>query len=239
MRMAGLYSLKLDISQQRWIFCRQFGCNVCGEGGEYETLTLDCRLFTHARIILKDWSMQLHSPGDLASVGVLHPLDFLLEPKGYSGGLQRQSEPSDSPQNTLNLRKGAAVNGEVQGAANRELSGRVLMVPENFQAREAPSSSITCSSETAEQSCIHYMEYRGFLSILAWWGGPSNDSAEAGFDEEAFCAILTSLGNSEPPKLKYLVGQIRIFLHTFFSSNLPTVYLLLFFHYCLQNEMTS
>ena len=28
------------------------GCNVCGEGGEYETLTLDCPLFTRGRIVL-------------------------------------------------------------------------------------------------------------------------------------------------------------------------------------------
>lgn len=25
---------------------KKFGVNVCGEGGEYETLTLDCPLFT-------------------------------------------------------------------------------------------------------------------------------------------------------------------------------------------------
>jgi len=27
-------------------FCRLYGINVCGEGGEYETLTLDCPLFS-------------------------------------------------------------------------------------------------------------------------------------------------------------------------------------------------
>lgn len=29
----------------RRFFCRLYGSNVCGEGGEYETLTLDCPLF--------------------------------------------------------------------------------------------------------------------------------------------------------------------------------------------------
>jgi len=33
----------------------RFGCNVCGEGGEYETLTLDCPLFVHGRIVLDAW----------------------------------------------------------------------------------------------------------------------------------------------------------------------------------------
>lgn len=30
----------------------RFGCNVCGEGGEYETLTLDCPAFTRASLRL-------------------------------------------------------------------------------------------------------------------------------------------------------------------------------------------
>lgn len=35
----------------------RFGCNVCGEGGEYETLTLDCPAFKHGRIVLDDWQV--------------------------------------------------------------------------------------------------------------------------------------------------------------------------------------
>ncbi len=35
----------------------QFGCNVCGEGGEYETLTLDCPAFKFGRIVLDDWQV--------------------------------------------------------------------------------------------------------------------------------------------------------------------------------------
>lgn len=36
----------------------RFGCNVCGEGGEYETLTLDCPAFTHGRIVLDSWEVR-------------------------------------------------------------------------------------------------------------------------------------------------------------------------------------
>ncbi|WIA09297.1 hypothetical protein OEZ85_008704 [Tetradesmus obliquus] len=35
----------------------RFGCNVCGEGGEYETLTLDCPAFRHGRILLDGWEL--------------------------------------------------------------------------------------------------------------------------------------------------------------------------------------
>ena len=30
-----------------------YGCNACGEGGEFETLTLDCPAFEHGRIELQ------------------------------------------------------------------------------------------------------------------------------------------------------------------------------------------
>ncbi|EFJ40149.1 hypothetical protein VOLCADRAFT_32944, partial [Volvox carteri f. nagariensis] len=32
-----------------------YGCNVCGEGGEYETLTLDCPVFTRGSIVLDEF----------------------------------------------------------------------------------------------------------------------------------------------------------------------------------------
>ncbi|XP_078442261.1 endoribonuclease [Wolffia australiana] len=58
-----------------------YGINVCGEGGEYETLTLDCPLFKNAQIILDDFKVLLHSEDSIASVGILHPLAFHLEYK--------------------------------------------------------------------------------------------------------------------------------------------------------------
>ncbi|GIL63455.1 hypothetical protein Vafri_17493, partial [Volvox africanus] len=42
-----------------------YGCNVCGEGGEYETLTLDCPVFTRGRIEL-DESEVVHGTSDVA-----------------------------------------------------------------------------------------------------------------------------------------------------------------------------
>ncbi|CAD5184286.1 diphthine--ammonia ligase-like isoform X1 [Musa acuminata AAA Group] len=57
------------------------GINVCGEGGEYETLTLDCPLFKNARIFLDKFEVILHSPDNIAPVGFLHPLAFHLQHK--------------------------------------------------------------------------------------------------------------------------------------------------------------
>ncbi|KAJ8442254.1 hypothetical protein Cgig2_005194 [Carnegiea gigantea] len=61
-----------------------YGINVCGEGGEYETLTVDCPLFKFARIVLDDFQVVLHSSDSIAPVGVLQPLAFHLEPKELS-----------------------------------------------------------------------------------------------------------------------------------------------------------
>ncbi|KAL9163993.1 hypothetical protein ABFS82_06G077900 [Erythranthe guttata] len=58
-----------------------YGINVCGEGGEYETLTLDCPLFRNARVVLDKFQVVSHSPDQIAPVGVIHPLEYHLEKK--------------------------------------------------------------------------------------------------------------------------------------------------------------
>ncbi|XP_010485824.1 PREDICTED: diphthine--ammonia ligase-like [Camelina sativa] len=71
----------------------KYGSNVCGEGGEYETMTLDCPLFTNASIVLDECQVVLHSPDSIAPVGVLHPSTFHLEKKGNpdSNSLEKES----------------------------------------------------------------------------------------------------------------------------------------------------
>lgn len=61
--------------------CREYGCNICGEGGEFESLTLDCPLFKHGRIVVDQWSKQSESAGHFASVGTLCPVRFHVESK--------------------------------------------------------------------------------------------------------------------------------------------------------------
>jgi diphthine-ammonia ligase len=63
----------------------QYGVNVCGEGGEYETLTLDCALF-RSRIVIDETEVvgDVDSPVDLAPVGVLRIKRWHMEKKeGY------------------------------------------------------------------------------------------------------------------------------------------------------------
>nr|XP_043634845.1 diphthine--ammonia ligase [Erigeron canadensis]XP_043634846.1 diphthine--ammonia ligase [Erigeron canadensis] len=64
-----------------------YGSNVCGEGGEYETLTLDCPLFKYARIVLDEFQLVLHDSNPIAPVGILHPLTFHCEDKSKSASV--------------------------------------------------------------------------------------------------------------------------------------------------------
>jgi len=91
MRLPSRYSL-LPVQVVRCtkhlpVMVRKYGCNICGEGGEYETLTLDCPVFRQASIILDAWQPLLHSEDSVARVGVLHPTNFSVNAKGGSDAL--------------------------------------------------------------------------------------------------------------------------------------------------------
>ncbi|KAJ6539476.1 hypothetical protein B0H19DRAFT_361581 [Mycena capillaripes] len=57
-----------------------YGAHICGEGGEYETLTLDCPLFKH-RIVLTEVETVIHSDSDFATVAYLRIKNAVLQAK--------------------------------------------------------------------------------------------------------------------------------------------------------------
>ncbi|XP_048394258.1 diphthine--ammonia ligase isoform X3 [Stegostoma tigrinum] len=59
---------------------QQCGVHMCGEGGEYETFTLDCPLFKK-RIVVDSSEIIVHSADAFAPVGYLRLLKFHLEDK--------------------------------------------------------------------------------------------------------------------------------------------------------------
>lgn len=59
---------------------RKFDLNVCGEGGEYETMTLDCHLFKK-RIVIDEQELVIHSDDAFAPVGYLTFKKMHLEEK--------------------------------------------------------------------------------------------------------------------------------------------------------------
>ncbi|CAN0149850.1 unnamed protein product, partial [Discosporangium mesarthrocarpum] len=61
----------------------RYGVHVCGEGGEYETLTLDCPLFCR-RLVLDETEVVTHSDDLFAPVGLLRIKKCHTEPKDGS-----------------------------------------------------------------------------------------------------------------------------------------------------------
>lgn len=59
---------------------KKYGLNVCGEGGEYETATLDCPLF-RKRIVVDESKVVIHSDDAFAPVGYLKIKRMHLEDK--------------------------------------------------------------------------------------------------------------------------------------------------------------
>lgn len=73
-----------------------YGINVCGEGGEYETLTLDCPLFRRGRIVLDESEVVVAVADSLAPVAWLRAVRFHVEEKG-GGGVPENAEIIEVP----------------------------------------------------------------------------------------------------------------------------------------------
>ncbi|XP_031559563.1 diphthine--ammonia ligase-like [Actinia tenebrosa] len=78
LKMAALHPLLLKLNSQ-------FGINVCGEGGEFETFTLDCPLFKK-RIVIDDSEVIIHSDDAFAEVGYLRFKAMHVEDKSNDVG---------------------------------------------------------------------------------------------------------------------------------------------------------
>ena len=105
--------------------CRLYQCNVCGEGGEYESLVLDCPLFTHARIVLDSWETVHQSADSFAPVGHLHPVAYHLESKRPTGTAAPHATPAaapvcmDAPQRNLHSNNSSMVLDSQAAASSR------------------------------------------------------------------------------------------------------------------------
>ncbi|KAJ0013258.1 hypothetical protein Pint_20380 [Pistacia integerrima] len=152
----------LRLSQLRYpLFFRLYGINVCGEGGEYETLTLDCPIFVNARIVLDEFQVVLHSPDSIAPVGVLHPLKFHLESKSVSASL------SDGEKTENFCKEKTGVVFEVQGDCPERCEATSQSVAEVTNLVEVTNLRLNISKTKKDNT----------FSICCWLQGPSKTSA--------------------------------------------------------------
>ncbi|PON54519.1 Rossmann-like alpha/beta/alpha sandwich fold containing protein [Trema orientale] len=151
-----------------------YGINVCGEGGEYETLTLDCPLFVNARIILDEFQVILHSSDSIAPAGVLHPLAFHLEHKKL-----RSSLPGSGKTQEICLENKGSVF-EVEGDCLRVCDAASQSVAE-------ATDSVTISENKLQ---ISRTQKNDSFSICCWLEHPCKPSS--GLQEE-LTAVLRKI----------------------------------------------
>ena len=137
---------------------RQYRCNICGEGGEYETLVLDCPLFKHARIVLDSWETEHLSAGDVA---ILRPLKFHTEPKGAASDPSRSLRPVVCE--AAEVGKGSAVH-HVSAAPEASAPswdgdemGGSHVIAQQFVKAARPSETASSSAAGAEANDVSTM----------------------------------------------------------------------------------
>ncbi|XP_072935563.1 uncharacterized protein [Epargyreus clarus] len=73
-----------DIQPHLLVMQEKYGLNVCGEGGEYETFTLDCPLF-RKKLVIDDTELVIHSEDPVAAVGYLNLKLHVEEKEAFDG----------------------------------------------------------------------------------------------------------------------------------------------------------
>ncbi|KAF6136194.1 hypothetical protein GIB67_001603 [Kingdonia uniflora] len=173
----------------------RYGINVCGEGGEYETLTLDCPLFKNARIVLDNFQVIMHSSGSIAPVGVLHPSTFHLEHKEDFASVSTHNNTSDSDPMALVC--------EVLGDCVSENEVK-------FQSQELPSEFVSVTNVK-----LHVAKTIGkdTFSMGCWIHDP------CGISEGLQKDLTSILGNLEVRLFKDGFGWANVlYIHLYIAS---------------------
>ncbi|KAL4458652.1 hypothetical protein ABPG75_013517 [Micractinium tetrahymenae] len=166
---------------------RTYGCNVCGEGGEYETLTLDCPLFWHGRIALDSWEAVAVSEDSMAPVVLLHPTAFHVEPKGAAGGSgEPGSRAADSSGDT-----GAAAE-VIQVPDDWAPPAAAAQPPPALQGPGIPELNVQLSVVDGQQCCSLT------ASVAPAGGGTAADLCTAEGTVAALAAALGHLSGALP-----------------------------------------
>ena len=188
---------------------RKWGMHPAGEGGEYETLVLDCpELFKNGRLVLEETEV-VHDASD-DGVGVLRIVKCRCERRG--GGSSSESRSADGP--TV-LRDEVA--DAVRSAKSRD-SGQTTAPP---MATAANSSDIRRSA-VLSTNLPAVRKMKGGLShvssLLSPVASPLRDESEAAVEEflqirDMLSAVLASLHPGDcPPTSSLDVAYVHLYL---------------------------
>ncbi|CAL1527094.1 unnamed protein product [Lymnaea stagnalis] len=122
----------------------QYGLNVCGEGGEYETFVYDSPLFKK-EIVIKKFDTIIHSDDAFAKVGYLNLTDCFLKDKDWDDTKTLQEKMLELPIMTSQRWVEKYVPNDLaevsqDGAGDSGLLGMVMCVPEIHSVGDKPVS---------------------------------------------------------------------------------------------------
>jgi diphthine-ammonia ligase len=192
---------------------QRFGCNVCGEGGEYETLTLDCPAFVCGRIVLDSWDSILVDDNAMAPVAFLHPTAFHFEEKRSTNSVDQ----SDSTTNcSANLR------------APPLRQGVVIQVPDEFCAPMSTDATtanddVLCSADPTALEPAHkaviFHSFRGHrvaTLTAAVDGAPAEDYVREADTRKALWEALCRIADALPEF--HASWQDTLFVHLYLPN---------------------
>jgi len=172
------YMFKLD---------RDFGFHVCGEGGEYETITLDCPLFIKGRIVLDETRVVTLDDRAFSPICVLEVLKHHVEPKSGNDVSSSSSKASTSK----------ATVKSVLAPVSQQLSPSLRIHRGSQQCTWNVGPLFGRSYEEAmralAESCDHRLDRICFVHLYL------RDLTEFGEANKAFEALFRSIPGLSPP----------------------------------------
>ena len=144
---------------------RKHGCHACGEGGEYETLTVDApSLFTGGRLVLDD-TQAVAEPGG-GGVGHLRVLTWHVEPRGANAPpavvteVEGDAPPPPPPPPSPTAEDAAAARAASCVTATRGAGAW------SYAARPQPQSGDSASAAPASEEAAAAEQLRLLLLAL-------------------------------------------------------------------------
>ncbi|XP_046383266.1 uncharacterized protein LOC124153910 [Ischnura elegans] len=199
------------------IMKEKFGLNVCGEGGEYETFTLDCPLFKKS-IVIDEWETVIHSDDAIAPVGYLSFKSFHLVDKEGTSDLPLNERLNGIPiKSSLDFLSDLdeplqPSNGEDEDEENDDGAAEALIYSfsstsndigcEQQEVNEATGesdASCDCDKKATSDDRIASLGIRTTSQILEYWrwSGPIPDSTCTLTNQAGWCWIGGILGQGE------------------------------------------
>ncbi|XP_065609939.1 diphthine--ammonia ligase isoform X4 [Cyrtonyx montezumae] len=167
----------------------KYGVHVCGEGGEYETFTLDCPLFKK-KIVVDSAEVVMHSADAFAPVAYLHFLKMHLENK--------QEKSSDTFMVNSCSCEVSCNNGDILPSSEPDEPQNISPITWKSLKHSSLDFSKTCRSSGKSVS-----GYQWFSCITAHFDPSEGKSAEEKA-REAFLSLQASI-TSEGLKLKDII----------------------------------